>query len=67
MMRYMSAGAMSYDWEQSAKGRDWEQTRAQARELCERYNQCRYAPDLGFRYVVEEIEEDSPERAQTCD
>ena len=62
-----SAGAMSYDLEQSARGRNWEETRAQARELCERYNQARYSPHIGIRYEVEELDEDSPERAQSCD
>lgn len=54
----------SHDVRLSMRGRNWEETRAQARELCETYNACRYGDNLGFRYIVEEIDEESSERAQ---
>jgi len=45
------------------KGRTDEEAERDARELCETFNRCRYSGNLGFRYEVEEVEEDSPLRA----
>jgi hypothetical protein len=53
----------SHDVRLSMKGRTDEEAERDARELCETFNRCRYSGNLGFRYEVEEVEEDSPLRA----
>ncbi len=34
-----------------------------ARSLCETFNRCRAADNLGFHYAVETVDEESPDRA----
>jgi hypothetical protein len=51
----------SHDVRLSMRGRTWEETQKQASELAETFRNCCYV--AGINYHVEEIDEDSTERA----
>lgn len=51
----------SHDMRMSARGRTWEEAQRESAELCQRYNNCCHVD--GIRYSVEDIDEDSPDRA----
>lgn len=44
------------------RGRTLEQARTQAHQLCDTFNNCRWS-DEGYRYAVEEVDDESPDRA----
>lgn len=51
----------AHDVRLSMRGRTWDETKQQAHELCRTFQNCCYID--GIKYSVEEVADDSPDRA----